>query len=192
MGIIVTLHSLHGKPIPQWPYRLSINTFIAAFSVLIKASSGLMLAEGISYIKWTTTRPQSPQSFVIHDEASRGPWGAANLLRTDLGSVSSLGAFATLLVLLLELFSQQLVSFIDCEQVHEGKVGTIPRTRYFERSGRNFVGNLVDISWDLSKAVYEGLYATKKSQVHFVCETGNCRLLLDSLRAFLATFPSAN
>jgi hypothetical protein len=129
---------------------------------------------------------------VIHDEASRGPWGAANLLRTDLGSVSSLGAFATLLVLLLELFSQQLVSFIDCEQVHEGKVGTIPRTRYFERSGRNFVGNLVDISWDLSKAVYEGLYATKKSQVHFVCETGNCRLLLDSLRAFLATFPSAN
>jgi hypothetical protein len=192
MGIIVTLHSLDGGPLPQWPYRLSINTFIAAFSVLIKASSGLMLAEGISHIKCTTTRPRSLQSFVIHDEASRGPWGAANLLRTDLGSVASLGAFATLLILFLELFFQQLVSFIDCEQVHEDKVGTISRTRYFERSGRNFVGNLVDVSWDLSKAVCEGLYATTKPQVHFVCETGNSRLLLDSLRAFLTAFPSAN
>lgn len=186
VGIIATIKSLDGKPLPQWPYRLSINTFIAAFSVLMKASSGLVLAQGISHIKWTVLlrKPRSLHNFNIHDEASRGPWGAITLLQHDLGrSVASLGAFITLLVLYLEPFSQQLVSFVDCDQVRGHQVGTIPRTNYYKPEGGFQLGGQANIPWDLQNSVNQGIFATNKPQVRVECDTGNCKcsFLLDCL-----------
>jgi hypothetical protein len=125
-GIIATISRTDGEPLSQWPLHLSVNTLIAAFSVLIKASCALVLAEGISHTKWTSFRqPQSLRSFQAHDLASRGPWGAAILLRHDLGrSVASLDAFVTILILFLEPFSQQIVSLVDCERVHADRMGS--------------------------------------------------------------------
>jgi hypothetical protein len=176
VGIIATVSSLDNKPLPQWPYGLSINTFIAAFSVLIKASSGLVLAECISHIKWTNLRkPQSLQSFKAHDEASRGPWGALVLLWNDHGrSVSSLGSLITILVLFLEPFSQQIVSFVDCERVHEHGTATIPRTNRYELEGLFESGNGANLVWDVRNSVNQGIFATNKPQMRFTCQPGNC------------------
>ncbi|KAF2874039.1 hypothetical protein BDV95DRAFT_470180, partial [Massariosphaeria phaeospora] len=81
LGIIITTRNYNHKPIPDWPYGLTINTIIAAYSVVIKTAAGLVLAEGISHLKWTSLeRPSSLRSFMVHDEASRGPWGAVSLL----------------------------------------------------------------------------------------------------------------
>jgi hypothetical protein len=185
VGIAATVSSLDGKPLPHWPYRLSINTFIAAFSVLIEASSGLVLAEGISHVKWTSLRTRSLHHFKMHDEASRGPWGAANLLRNDLRSVASLGAFITILALFLELFSQQLISFVDCEQLSLGQVGAIPRTNVYMSDGTFTMGGSTNIPWGLSNAVNEGVYSTNKPQVRFICDSGNCRYLPSPYRDYI-------
>lgn len=182
VGITTTVSSLDGKPLPQWPYRLSINTFIAAFSVLMKASSGLVLAEGISHVKWTSLRTRSLHDFKMHDEASRGPWGAANLLRKDVRSVASLGAFITILVLFLEPFSQQLIAFVDCEQPDLDRVGEIPRTNIYRSEGKFSMGGSTNMPWGLSNAVNEGIYSTNKPQVRFTCDSGNCECLSSPYR----------
>lgn len=168
VGIIVALSALNNQPLPQWPYGLTVNTFVAAFSVLIKAASGLVLAEGISHIKWTALRtPQPLFKFEVYDEASRGPWGALTLLWHDFGAtVSSLGACIIILTLFLEPFSQQIVSFEDCKQVHEHQKATIPRTNLYGRDSY--------LPFDLRNMVYQGLYAYVQPQAAFACDTGNC------------------
>jgi len=173
IGMIATIYDLDGEPIPHWLYRLSINTFIAAFSVIIKASSGLVLAEGISHMKWTR-HPQTLRSFEVQDEASRGPWEAFNLLRNDLGhSVASLGALVTILILFLEPFSQQIVSFVDCEQVYAGKVSSIPRTNYYEPPGYDEGTN--NLPWELQNSFNQGIFATNNPIIQFDCEPENCK-----------------
>ncbi|KAF1927154.1 uncharacterized protein M421DRAFT_422016 [Didymella exigua CBS 183.55] len=133
VGIIATTSRTNGKPLSQSPLQLSVNALIAAFSVLIKASCAFVLAEGISHVKWTSFRePQSLHSFQAHDLASRGPWGAAILLRHGLGRiVVSLGAIVTIVILFLEPFSQQIVSLVDCERIYTDKVGAIPQINLY-------------------------------------------------------------
>jgi hypothetical protein len=157
VGMIATIYNLDGKPIPHWPYCLSINTFIAAFSVTMKASSGVVLAEGISHIKWTK-HSQTLRNFEMQDEASRGPWGALNLLKNDMGcSVSSLGAMVTILALFLKPFSQQLVSFIDCEQQRGGSLTIIPRANAYRSEGTFVMGSSSNLPWGLQNSISQGL-----------------------------------
>lgn len=178
VGIIATIAWTDGRALSQWPLRLSVNTLIAAFSVLMKASCALVLAEGISHIKWTSFRkPQSLHSFQAHDLASRGPWGAAILLRHDLGrSVASLGAFVTILILFLEPFSQQIVSLDDCERVHVDKMGAIPRINLYRLQSGFTAGATISLPWGLRNAVNQGIYATNKPLLEWDCSSGNCKL----------------
>lgn len=176
VGIVATVKAFDNKPLPDWPYRLSINSFIAAYSVILKTSIGLILAEGISHIKWTNLkRPGSLRSFWIHDEASRGPWGAIHLLFNDKGRhISSLGAIITVLILFLEPFSQQIVSFPDCDLINSTVVATIPRTNVYEFEGARLVSNRATIPWGVRNSVNQGMFATNKPQVEVSCYSGNC------------------
>lgn len=176
VGIIATVNAYDNKPLPHWPYQLSINSFIAAYSVILKTASGLIIAEGISHIKWTSLkRPRSLRSFWVHDEASRGPWGAVHLLWNDKGRhISSLGALIAILILFLEPFSQQIVTFPICVQVHDRNNATIPRTNYFQEEGTFTRGATNNIPWNLRNAINEGMFATNKLQLNVSCGTGNC------------------
>ncbi|KAF1844329.1 uncharacterized protein K460DRAFT_369193 [Cucurbitaria berberidis CBS 394.84] len=176
VGIITTVNAFNNKPLPHWPYSLSINTFIAAFTVLLKTSAGLILAEGISHIKWTSLkRPRSLRSFWIHDEASRGPWGAMQLLWNDKGRhVSSLGAFITIVILFLEPFSQQIVTFPVCVQVEPRETAFIPRTNFYKEEGITVGGSSTSIPWKVRNSVNQGMFATNKPQLDISCQSGNC------------------
>lgn len=178
IGIIATVWSFDNRPLPHWPFELSINTFIAAFSVLLKTSAGLVLAEGISHIKWTSLRgPQTLRSFTVHDDASRGPWGAVALLWNDKGRhISSLGALVILLILFMEPFTQQIVSFYDCVEVEPNLVAEIPRSNYFDpplgySPGQSMAGT---IPWEMRSYINQGLFATNQHQLRFSCPSGNC------------------
>ena len=45
-AIIITLVVHQGKPLPQWPHLISINSLLAIFTVILKASLLLPVAEG--------------------------------------------------------------------------------------------------------------------------------------------------
>lgn len=45
-GIIITLYLHEGRPLPQWPSMISINSLIAIFTAIFKAAILLPIAEG--------------------------------------------------------------------------------------------------------------------------------------------------
>ena len=90
-------------------------------------------------------------------------------------SVASLSVFITIPILFLDPFSQQIVSLVDCEQVHKNKSGTILGTNYYELQQSFSRGATVKLPCDLRNSIKRGIYATNKPQVRFDRETGNCR-----------------
>lgn len=47
VAIIVTLRPHQDKPLPQWPYNISVNSLISIYVVILKATVLLVTAEGL-------------------------------------------------------------------------------------------------------------------------------------------------
>ena len=59
-AIVATIRSHESKELPQWKFGLSENTIIAIWTSVLKAAAGLVVAEGISHLKWIVVlRPQN-------------------------------------------------------------------------------------------------------------------------------------
>jgi Protein of unknown function (DUF3176) len=52
VATVVTIYPYEGRQLPQWPYRLSINSLISIYIVVLKAGILLVSAEGLSQLKW--------------------------------------------------------------------------------------------------------------------------------------------
>lgn len=50
LGLLATLFAHQNRPLPEWPQLISINSIVSLFSLLIRSSIGLVLAEGWSAI----------------------------------------------------------------------------------------------------------------------------------------------
>ncbi|KAF7509297.1 hypothetical protein GJ744_008191 [Endocarpon pusillum] len=47
-AVVITVTPYEGRLLPQWPYRLSINTLIAVYMIILKAAMLLVAAEGLT------------------------------------------------------------------------------------------------------------------------------------------------
>jgi hypothetical protein len=47
LGLVATLIAHQNKPLPDWPQLVSLNSIISLFSLLIRTSIGVVLAEGL-------------------------------------------------------------------------------------------------------------------------------------------------
>jgi hypothetical protein len=77
---------------------ITLNTFLAFFTTMTKASFMLAVAEALSQWKWNwfATNSERPlHDFQLFDDASRGAWGSTKLLLSRLR-----GRYALLLLLL--------------------------------------------------------------------------------------------
>jgi hypothetical protein len=54
LGLVATLLAHEGKPLPQWPRIITINSIISLFSILIRAAIGVILAEGMTITGFVT------------------------------------------------------------------------------------------------------------------------------------------
>ena len=98
-AIFITLAVHSGRPMPQWPKVISINSLIAIFTAVLKAALMMPVAEGIVFglVSHTLLTPRTgigqlkwhwfhqPRSLVDLDRidaASRGPWGSFKLMFT--------------------------------------------------------------------------------------------------------------
>lgn len=82
LAIMATVLPYEGRPLPNWPYNLSINSLISIYVVILKAAMSVVLAEGLGQLKWTWFRKTRPLTDIARfDEASRGSiWGSILLL----------------------------------------------------------------------------------------------------------------
>ena len=82
MSIAIILLRFNGRPLTDWPFSITLNTFISLLATLARAALALPIAESISQLKWVwfqrSHRLLDVQAF---DSASRGPLGSLSLLQ---------------------------------------------------------------------------------------------------------------
>jgi hypothetical protein len=136
VAIISTLLPHDGKPMPQWPYQISINISVAIFVNILKFAMILVVAEGLSHRTWAWFRKhRSLHDLAKYDMASRGAVGSVRLIFTLRGRdwISCIGAVLSIGALALDPFAQQLVQHYTCTMEDSSLQATIPRTNmYFE------------------------------------------------------------
>lgn len=77
----IVLHLYDQKGPPNWPFDITLNSFLALFATLSKASFMIALAETISQWKWNMFENSRPLGdFEIIDSASRGFWGSLRVV----------------------------------------------------------------------------------------------------------------
>lgn len=86
-SIIAILESYDNKPLPSWPYKITLNALIAVLTTFADAAMAVPLSSGLGQLKWerfkTGYAPLTDME--VLDEASRGALGALHLLRKQRG-----------------------------------------------------------------------------------------------------------
>lgn len=120
-AIIIILASVSGKAVSTWHLPISPNVFVAIFSTLTKAALMTAIPACISQLKWIhfagSSRPLIDMD--RFDLASRGSFGALVFLydlilgkaRSGASALASVGCAITIVVLALEPFTQQIISY---------------------------------------------------------------------------------
>jgi Protein of unknown function (DUF3176) len=176
VAIVLTIRPYEGRPLPQWPYQLSINSLISIYIVILKASMLLVAAEGLSQLKWRWFDHGRPlKDLLSYDNASRGPWGSLTLMWTLRGRqlVSSCGAFITVAALIIDPFAQQVIATYACRIPAESIIATIPRTSNYHESGPHTGAGMSTITLGMQNSINAGIFNPGRS-VAFDCPTGNC------------------
>ena len=138
VAIIATLYPHQGKPLPDWPFQISINALVSIYVVVLKTTIIFVTAEGLGQLKWRWFRQDRPLDDVAqYDSASRGPLGSTTLLwRLGLRHpLASCGALITILMLVIDPFAQQIIRYSNCDVPVDGAVATVTRTNYYEGHG---------------------------------------------------------
>jgi hypothetical protein len=126
-SIVLVLRRVDGKPLSDWHsfvqdsvpggHAMSIapNSVISFLSTIAKSCLGLTATACISQVKWLhiQKKKRSLTSLQIFDDASRGPLGAISLFLTaeTASSVAAVGALITLAALVIDPFTQLVVTY---------------------------------------------------------------------------------
>jgi hypothetical protein len=179
IAIMATISPYDGRPIPQWPYHLSVNTLIAIYTTVLRATMLIITAEGLSQLKWVWFSRHRPlQDLTRHDMASRGPWGSIRLLWTLRGRVviSSIGAFVTVAALVIEPLTKQVVQAYSCPIADPKAQASIPRTNVYFELGEHIAAGVDTLRAAMQSAIYTGVYNPDVATMPFDCGTGNCTI----------------
>ncbi|KAJ5588442.1 hypothetical protein N7537_011120 [Penicillium hordei] len=77
VAIILVLYKFDGKPVPDWPYGITLNALVSVLSTAMKAAMMCIATESLSQLKWSWFNQGNKLSdLALLDAASRGPAGA--------------------------------------------------------------------------------------------------------------------
>lgn len=180
-SIIAVLAAYDGKPLPSWPHWITLNALIAILATVATASMSVPLSGGLGQLKWIRFKQgRAPLSDMeVYDDASRGAFGAVNMLVARRGGfVGSFGAVVMIVALFLSPFAQQIATFPT--RMVETPGGAVNyRTEAYVRAlhGKEELGQVFVPILPIKSAVYKGLFAEDGRPwmgLPFHCSTGNC------------------
>jgi hypothetical protein len=77
LAIIVVLFHYDGRPMPEWPYGITLNALVSVLSTVMKATMAFIFTECLAQLKWSWFRGGNKLSdLALLDAASRGAAGA--------------------------------------------------------------------------------------------------------------------
>lgn len=173
-AVVATLYLHQGRPLPEWPLKISINAAISIYSVVLKVSVSLVVDSCIGQLQWLWFRQsRSLYDAIRYDEATRGPWGSVKLLRYNLISrpTASFAAIISILTIAVDPFFQQILSYSDCQVPMSSANATIPRTSYFDKD--HVYQSEIFINHAAKTALNAGVLVTPGAMPSS-CLTGNC------------------
>jgi hypothetical protein len=177
------LRLYNGRPLQEWRYHLSINTVISFLAIISKSSLALVVEGCLGQLKWiwysSPRKRHSLLDFQTFDGASRGPYGAAQLLLTlqeiDAGLV---GAFVMLCALVYEPFIQQTISTPLLSSSLSTNSSLPIATAYAAYDFGGLQSGVVNIELPMKAAIYDGIFyqnvSTTATAISPTCSTGNC------------------
>ncbi|KAI4160603.1 MAG: hypothetical protein LQ342_005624 [Letrouitia transgressa] len=175
-AFVATPYPHQNRPLPQWPYNISVNSLISIYVIILKAMVLFVITEGMSQLKWRRLSHNRPLTDLArYDEASRGPLGSLRLLsKLRLQHpLSSIGAFVTVFAVVTCPTTQQIIRYYDCNVFVRNSTASIPRTNCYFDQGWHIVAGLKTIEPPLQAAVSAGIFSPGQS-VTPKCDSGNC------------------
>lgn len=82
-GIVITLLTHNGQPIPEWPFDITVNAIVSALSTVMSSALLVPVSNAIGQAKWSwivKERHRKLEEIAVFDEASRVGWGSLVLL----------------------------------------------------------------------------------------------------------------
>ncbi|EXJ55541.1 hypothetical protein A1O7_08469 [Cladophialophora yegresii CBS 114405] len=189
-AIVVVLAYYDAKLQMAWPYTsLTLNGLVALLASTARASLLVGVAAAISQGKWNwfvgseqkgqrVLRERELGDFERFDDASRGAWGALQLLVLKPLHLASLGAATTVMLLGFDTFSQQIIAIRCRDDVapYQSGLPVVPRSEYYDPS--QFITMISDHTTvgdlKVKSAVYNGIMNQNQTQLPLTCSTGNC------------------
>lgn len=62
----ITLSTHQGRPLPEWPYSISVNSLISVYIIVLKAAMLVVITEGLSQLKWAWYEKSRPLGDLHH------------------------------------------------------------------------------------------------------------------------------
>ena len=119
--IVVILQLYDGRPLEDWSFSITLNSLVSLFAAVAKSAMLIPVGEALGQLKWLwfSRQAHTLQDFQAFDDASRGPWGAFQLILSTRAKakLALWGALITLIALAMDPFTQQVV-------VYESRVTT--------------------------------------------------------------------
>lgn len=178
--LIITLFLVDDHPLPHWPMKITLNSFISILATIVKAAMVVPIAEGISQLKWLWFKKAGVlKDIQTFDEASRGMWGSMKLLLSTKGvHLAKLGAFLTVFSLAVDPFIQQVVTY-PSRRVPSILNSTAPVSVNYYDYASGGIQALKSPSLAMKSAINAGIFDTHDNplpdfDITPYCPTGNC------------------
>jgi hypothetical protein len=179
IGISWRLAVQNGKPLPQWPLSVTINSLLTFHIYVVKAAMLFIIDSTITQCQWLWFDKERPlYDAVQYNEAVNDLLPSVLIFLNEFWRfrrpLTTFGIFILLFSNLIDFFVQQLVQYTDCEIVIANT--TLPRTRFYhpkmlEFKGDSIIENMIGITDQI--VILSGIF-TNPSSIPFSCSTGNC------------------
>ncbi|KAF6829660.1 hypothetical protein CMUS01_08078 [Colletotrichum musicola] len=123
VAIVLVLDHFDNQALPNWPFKATLNTFIALLTTVAKGAFMFPVSMAISQTKWTWFLQDRPlYDFHAIDQASRGFWGSLVLMsRVRLRHFVVLGALLMVVNVVTTPLTQLAISYPARDEVAVGE-----------------------------------------------------------------------
>lgn len=178
VGAVAMLTSVKDKAVPSWASKFSVNATLSVLVTIMKGAIGIVVAECLSQLKWTWfKRERKLKDLGVLDDASRGVWGAATLLRTKRPwFLAYIGAFIFLASFIIGP-TIQLTTEIRVREINVTQAASVPicNTTYLDLVGLGSAPGTQRATLPAIGAIYNGiLQSDPNKMVVPSCSSGNC------------------
>ncbi|KAJ6779562.1 hypothetical protein PWT90_10014 [Aphanocladium album] len=185
LAICFVLTFYNGRPLPEWPYGLSINTLLSVLSTVLRACLIAVLTSIIGQAKWQwlCNGPRPIDDLQMFDQATRGLVGSFPVIKILAQRfLESIIPLLSVIVVILSVaigpFVQQAVRTVICDKPGNFGEASLPVVQilpgndgYF-RTGAGMYEPGKGLQGILLNALTKSGRGNVKLQ--FECTTGNC------------------